>query len=83
MCYTIRPAADTSGVLLVCTLTADGKQKSFSLVPRDGAEEIVLWVSRTHSDEAQFIEVAQRHFTEIERDAQRWLPTKELRLFLD
>jgi len=76
--YSLRFA---SGGLLVCTLGTEHKQKSFPLVPRSGSEDLVLWVSKYH--DAEYVETAQRHFEEIERDMQRTYPSKELRLCFD
>jgi len=82
--FTVRPAADAGGLLLICTLQHDSKRRDFPLVfEGESTTDLVLWVSRTHGEEAEFVEVAQRCFEEIERAAQRWLPAAELRLRFD
>lgn len=84
MSYSIRPASGTAGLLLVCALTQEGRCKDFPLVPRgENENELVLWISKSHGDDARFIPVAQAYFEEIERDVQRWMPAAEIRLCFD
>jgi len=81
--YTIHPAAGTLGLLLICTISLENKQKSFPIVAHKDPEDLVLWVSRYHGEEAEFVEEAETHFEEIRRDVKRWLPESQLRLIFD
>lgn len=83
MDYNISPARDSVGPLLICHLTTDTqKTKAFVLCPRDTGR-LVLWVSKWHGEENEFIPVAETFLDEIQRDSQRWLPEAEVQLVTD